>query len=180
MSGDSHTETGSRNVSRRSFVRASGATLAGGLAVAATPTAAPASRPSTLFGRPARGNPHIRSYKTLGRTGWRVSDIGFGTGPLKDSALARMAFDRGINYFDTAESYGNGAAERAIGEALPHIGRENVFIATKIDIRAHLRASKGVYQKAMELAEQIVHSIREHRWDGGRVASAERGAPGGA
>jgi predicted aldo/keto reductase-like oxidoreductase len=79
--------------------------------------------------------PHIRSYKTLGRTGWRVSDIGFGTGPLRQPALVRAAFDRGINYFDTAESYGNGAAERAIGEALPHIGRENVFVATKAVFR---------------------------------------------
>jgi predicted dehydrogenase len=33
---------------------------------------------------------------------------------------------------------------------------------------------------AMELAEQIVHSIREHRWDGGRAASAERSSAGGA
>jgi predicted aldo/keto reductase-like oxidoreductase len=80
-------------------------------------------------------NPRIRSYKTLGRTGWQASDIAFGTGPLREPALVRAAFDRGINYFDTAESYGNGAAERAIGEALPHVGRENVFIATKAVFR---------------------------------------------
>jgi predicted aldo/keto reductase-like oxidoreductase len=88
-----------------------------------------------LSGEPTRQDPHIQSYKTLGRTGWRVSDIGFGTGPLREPTLVRAAFDKGINYFDTAESYGNGAAERAIGEALPHIGRENVFIATKAVFR---------------------------------------------
>jgi predicted aldo/keto reductase-like oxidoreductase len=103
--------------------------LAGGLA------AAVAGSPSTLSAEPTRPSPRIQSYKTLGRTGWRVSDIGFGTGPLREPALVRAAFDKGINYFDTAESYGNGAAERVIGEALPHIGRENVFVATKAVFR---------------------------------------------
>ncbi len=103
--------------------------MAGGLAAAA------AGSPSALSGEVARQDPKIQSYKTLGRTGWRTSDIGFGTGPLKDPTLVRAAFDKGINYFDTAESYGNGAAERAIGGAIPHIGRENLFIATKAVFR---------------------------------------------
>jgi len=129
MSGDPRAKADRNALSRRSFVRAGGATLAGGLAAAA------AGSPSNLRGEPARQDPRIQTYKTLGRTGWRVSDIGFGTGPLRESALVRAAFDKGINYFDTAESYGNGAAERVIGEALPHIGRENVFIATKAVFR---------------------------------------------
>ena len=129
MSGDSGAKADRNKLTRRSFVRAGGTALAGGLAAAA------AGSPSSLSGQEAPQNPRIQSYKKLGRTGWRVSDIGFGTGPLRDSTLVRAAFDNGINYFDTAESYGNGAAERAIGEALPHIGRENVFIATKAVFR---------------------------------------------
>jgi predicted aldo/keto reductase-like oxidoreductase len=58
-----------------------------------------------------------------------------GTGPLKESNLVRYAYDKGINYFDTAESYENGNAERAIGEALQFIEREKIFIATKAGIR---------------------------------------------
>jgi len=129
MSGDLRPEADRNKLSRRSFVISGGATLAGGLAAAA------AGSPSSLSGQPAPQDPRIQSYKTLGRTGWRVSDIGFGTGPLREPTLVRAAFDKGINYFDTAESYGNGAAERTIGEALPHIGRENVFIATKAVFR---------------------------------------------
>jgi predicted aldo/keto reductase-like oxidoreductase len=106
-------------------VKAGGVALAGGLASAATGT------PSTLKGQATPQDPRIQSYKRLGRTEWQASDIGFGTGPLREPALVRAAYDKGINYFDTAESYGNGAAERAIGGALPHIGRENLFIATK-------------------------------------------------
>jgi predicted aldo/keto reductase-like oxidoreductase len=129
MGGDPGGKLSQDRLSRRTFVRAGGATLAGGLAAAAV------GSPSSLSGQPPRQDPRIQSYKTLGRTGWRSSDIGFGTGPLREPTLVRAAFDKGINYFDTAESYGNGAAERAIGEALPHIGRENVFIATKAVFR---------------------------------------------
>ncbi len=129
MSGDPHGKTDHSRLSRRSFVKAGGATLAGGLAAAAGGSS------SKLKGESVPQNSTIQKYKTLGRTGWRVSDIGFGTGPLRDSTLVRAAFDKGINYLDTAESYGNGAAERAIGEALPHIGRENIFIATKAVFR---------------------------------------------
>jgi predicted aldo/keto reductase-like oxidoreductase len=94
-------------------------------------------------------NPRIQTYRTLGRTGWRVSDIGFGTGQLRESTLVRAAFDKGINYFDTAESYGNGAAERAIGEAIPHVGRENIFIATKAVFRGG------------ETEEEVTNRIRQ-------------------
>jgi predicted aldo/keto reductase-like oxidoreductase len=110
-------------------MKTGGATLAGGLAVAAT------GSPTPLAGASRPQDPRIQNYKTLGRTGWQVSDIAFGTGPLREPALVRAAFDKGINYFDTAESYGNGMAERTIGEALPHIGRENVFVATKAVFR---------------------------------------------
>jgi predicted aldo/keto reductase-like oxidoreductase len=103
--------------------------------MSATPTSAAASRQSSLFGGSAKQTPHIQTYRTFGRTGWQVSDIGMGTGPLREPTLVRAAFDKGVNYFDTAESYGNGASERAIGEALPHVGRENVFIATKAVFR---------------------------------------------
>ena len=126
---------GGKRISRRNFVRAGGATLAGGIAVTVTPSSADAGRSSDSLGGVSRRNPHIQTYRTLGRTGWRVSDISFGTGPLRESTLVRAAFDKGINYFDTAESYGNGAAERAIGEAIPHVGRENIFIATKAVFR---------------------------------------------
>ncbi|MFC1661628.1 aldo/keto reductase, partial [Gemmatimonadota bacterium] len=49
--------------------------------------------------------------------------------------MVRYAYDKGINYFDTAESYGNGAAERAIGEAMHHMDRAKIFIATKAGAR---------------------------------------------
>lgn len=55
---------------------------------------------------PPPGPPHIRATRTLGRTGLRISDIGFGSSSLSDNEdLVRHALDRGVSYFDTAESY---------------------------------------------------------------------------
>jgi aryl-alcohol dehydrogenase-like predicted oxidoreductase len=54
-----------------------------------------------------------------------------GSVPLRESNVVRYAYDKGVNYFDTAEGYGNGAAESAIGEAMQHMERDKIFVATK-------------------------------------------------
>jgi len=74
----------------------------------------------------------VREYRRLGRTGFEVSDIGFGAGPLNNSNVLQVALDKGVNYIDTAELYENGASERAIGEALQGRDRNSVFVTTKI------------------------------------------------
>ena len=56
--------------------------------------------------------PAIVKWRTLGRTGFKASDVSMGAAAT-DSNLVRYAYDLGINYFDTAESYGNGEHERA-------------------------------------------------------------------
>jgi hypothetical protein len=61
----------------------------------------------------APASPRIQRQVTLGRTGLRVSDISFGSSSLSDPDLVRHALDRGVSFFDTAESYRFGLAERA-------------------------------------------------------------------
>ena len=75
-------------------------------------------------------NPSIQRYVRLGRTELKVSDISFGSASTSDADLVRYAFDRGVNYFDTAESYRWGNAEEAIGEALKG-KRDKVVLSTK-------------------------------------------------
>ena len=118
---------GNGEISRRAFVKTGGAAVAGGAVLGGT--AAPlAGRTGTLAGYPnlfpyvPRQEAKIQAYRTLGRTGFQVSDVGMGSVPLRDTSVVRYAHDKGVNYFDTAESYGNGAAERAIGEAMPAHG----------------------------------------------------------
>ena len=76
--------------------------------------------------------PRVRRHVTLGRTGLRVGDIGFGSSGLAgDEALVRHALDRGIDYFDTAEGYTDGASEETLGRALRGV-RGKVTLASKV------------------------------------------------
>jgi len=79
----------------------------------------------------------------LGESGLEVSPLAFGTWQLsprfwgdqsKEDAISAMklAFDLGINFFDTAEAYGDGQAERVLGEAVKALPRDEVVIATKV------------------------------------------------
>jgi len=82
-------------------------------------------------------------YRMLGKTGWQVSVIGLGTwniggqwGEVDDrTALATIwrAYECGVNFFDTADAYGEppGRSEELLGKALQGI-RHEVFIATKV------------------------------------------------
>ena len=81
---------------------------------------------------PVRGqsDPAIRRYVRLGRTELKMSDISFGSASMSDPAVVRHALARGINYFDTAESYRGGGSEEAIGAALKG-RRDRVLIASK-------------------------------------------------
>jgi predicted aldo/keto reductase-like oxidoreductase len=60
-----------------------------------------------------------------------MADISFGGSRLRDDVkLVQHAFDRGINYFDTAESYTGGASEETLGQAL-HGKRDQVYLSSK-------------------------------------------------
>jgi aryl-alcohol dehydrogenase-like predicted oxidoreductase len=79
--------------------------------------------------------------RMLGRTGVRVSILGFGCGSRfmmykeEDKAIAAIhrAIELGVTYFDTAASYGKGVSEEWVGKALA--GRKDVFLVTKVEPR---------------------------------------------
>lgn len=73
-------------------------------------------------------------YRQLGRTGLMVSELVFGTERITPENVRplELAFERGINYFDTAPQYGRGAAETSLGKVFNTPSkRDKVFIATK-------------------------------------------------
>jgi len=119
-------------LTRREFLETSG--LAAG-AVAALPTLRP---PLAKDAALASKLPH----RTLGRTGQSVSILAFGCGSRflmypeeQASAVLNQAIDSGIDYFDTAVSYGDGESERRVGRVMA-TRRNEVFLATKIPGRS--------------------------------------------
>jgi aryl-alcohol dehydrogenase-like predicted oxidoreductase len=81
-------------------------------------------------------------YREFGSTGWQVSEVAFGGwqlggqwGAVDDEASIRSllhAFERGVNFVDTAELYGAGHSEEVIGEALRRWQGDRIYVATKI------------------------------------------------
>ena len=91
-------------------------------------------------------------YRTLGRTGERVSVIGLGGWHIgqpsvseKDSIqLTRQAIDRGITFMDNCWDYNEGASEVRMGKALKDGYREKVFLMDKIDGRTKAEAARQI------------------------------------
>ena len=84
-------------------------------------------------------------YREFGKTGWNVSEVGLGTWALgsdawgdvdEKQALAVLdeAIDQGINFFDTADVYGDGTSEKRIGKVLDNAD-ERIYVATKFGRR---------------------------------------------
>ncbi len=97
--------------------------------------------------------PVVRSYREIGSTGLRMSDISFGCGKLPSASMILRAVERGINYFDTSPDYG--PSERHIGEAMKGIRRERIILASKLCRpirRGHIRygSSRKDYIAAVE------------------------------
>ena len=70
------------------------------------------------------------TYRTLGKTGLKVTALGFGCMTTSDPTVIRRAADLGINLFDTARVYQNGNNERMVGAALKDV-RQKVIISSK-------------------------------------------------
>lgn len=127
-------------------------------------------------------------YVSLGSTGIQVSEIAFGAGPIsglmigadgdRQRDVLRRAVEVGINWFDTAATYGNGQSEASLGAALRELGAlDRVHIATKVrlqpddlsDISGRVRASVNASLKRLGVPRvsllQLHNSITAQRGD---------------
>lgn len=102
-------------------------------------------------------------YRTLGRTGVRVSVVAFGAGPVSglmtgsdhaaQLATVRRAIDAGINWFDTAPGYGNGESEKNLGRVLAELGAsDRVHVATKVRVPPEFSGNVAGY---------VIQSVKE-------------------
>src|SRR5213080_4400565 len=108
-------------------------------------------------------------YRTLGRTGHKVSAIGLGgfhIGVPKDEEegirIIRSAIDRGITFLDNCWDYHDGGSEIRMGKALRDGYRDKVFLMTKIDGRTRGLAAKQVEESLQRLQTDRIDLMQHH------------------
>ncbi len=109
-------------------------------------------------------------YRTLGRTGERVSAIGLGGWhiglPTVDEKLAlrivRTAIDSGITFLDNCWDYNGGVSELRMGKALRNGYRDQVFVMTKIDGRSKKEAARQLDQSLRRLKVEMIDLVQHH------------------
>jgi aryl-alcohol dehydrogenase-like predicted oxidoreductase len=106
-----------KNTSRREFLQSGLILPAAGL-IASRSLGAPLSSPSGLH------------YRTLGKTGLKVTSVGCAAGSEPNPEILARALELGINYYDTARIYGAGKSEQVLGKAIQ--GKRNkIVLASK-------------------------------------------------
>src|SRR5207253_7029244 len=111
-------------------------------------------------------------YRELGRTGWRVSTVSFGAwaiggawGSVDDReslAALHRAVELGVNFFDTADVYGDGRSERLLAR-LKRERKEEVIIATKAGRRLDPHVASGYNRE--NLSAFIDRSLQNRETD---------------
>jgi len=111
-------------------------------------------------------------YRELGRTGWKVSEISFGAwaiggtwGKVDDReslAALHAALDGGVNFFDTADVYGDGHSERLLAK-LKKERRDKFYIATKAGRRLNPHTAEGYNRR--NLTAFVERSLKNLRTD---------------
>jgi aryl-alcohol dehydrogenase-like predicted oxidoreductase len=96
------------------------------------------------------------NYRVFGKTGWKVSVIGFGAWAIgadwgnveeKDALDAlRAAIEEGVNFIDTADVYGDGRSERLIAKVLKEY-QGKIYVATKAGRRLNPHTAEGYNQE---------------------------------
>jgi len=142
-------KTRTPGLSRRGFIRSS-LSVAAGLGLAGK---------NKLFGGNSQESSteenRIKEYRTLGRTGFKASDIGFGAGNLTDTAILSAALDAGINYIDTAEHYVRGNSERTIGQVIKDRDRKKLFITGKLNLNMGGSTKEVLKERAQKCLERL-------------------------
>jgi predicted aldo/keto reductase-like oxidoreductase len=145
-------------VSRREFLGMTAASLliAGRLRGAAKPD----TKPDTKNGLP---------YRTLGRTGEKISLIGLGgyhlgnqSDPNESIRIIRTGIDEGINFLDNCWDYNGGESEIRMGKALRDGYRQKAFLMTKIDGRNKTAAATQLNESLRRLQTDRIDLLQFH------------------
>ncbi|HEY6290192.1 MAG TPA: aldo/keto reductase [Terriglobia bacterium] len=108
-------------------------------------------------------------YRTLGKTGVKVSAIGLGgyhigvqSDPQESIRIIRTAIDKGVTFMDNCWDYNGGESERRMGQALRDGYRQKVFLMTKFDGRTKEAAAKQIDESLERLQTDVIDLIQYH------------------
>jgi aryl-alcohol dehydrogenase-like predicted oxidoreductase len=93
-------------------------------------------------------NPAVE-YRSLGKTGLKVTAVGMGVMNCSDPAVILRAYDLGVNFYDTAHRYMNGKNEEIVGKALQG-KRDKVLIQTKVLLASSEKENRETVEKSLK------------------------------
>jgi aryl-alcohol dehydrogenase-like predicted oxidoreductase len=142
----------SKKMGRRKFIKTISSTLLG---IAA---------PNILKVRSSLGKsekmPSLE-YRTLGKTGLKVTAVSMGVMNCSDPAVLLRAFDLGINFYDTADCYMKGRNEEMVGKAFEG-RRQKVFIQTKVHVHDEKKMRSSVERSLQRLRTDYIDVLVWH------------------
>ena len=152
---DVETDSADSTLSRRAFLGVSAATA---ILVGVAPTLVAAEKKGDM------------PYRTLGRTGEKVSLIGLGGGHIghkdvtDDDAvrIVRTAIDNGINFMDNCWDYNDGRSEARMGKGLADGYRQKVFLMTKLDAHTKAAATQQIEDSLRRLQTDHIDLLQFH------------------
>ncbi|MFQ6115584.1 MAG: aldo/keto reductase [bacterium] len=100
-------------------------------------------------------------YRTLGKTGLKVTTVGFGAMRTSDPAVLHRALDLGINYIDTADCYMDGNNEIMVGQVLKK-RRKEAYLATKVHIAKMENMFKSLHTSLRRLQTDYIDVMQLH------------------
>ena len=145
--------------SRRNFLAAGLSLPVAGMASATAPQAPPAKAP-----RPPSAEASSARYRTLGKTGLKVSTVGYGCMITSDASVISRAVDMGITYFDTARGYQSGNNERMVGAALK-ASRSKIVLSSKSEAKTAPEAVAELNTSLKELGTDYLDIWYMHSRD---------------
>jgi len=112
-------------------------------------------------------------YRTLGRTGLKVTAVSMGVMNCSDPAVLQRAFDLGINFYDTADCYMRGKNEEMVGKVFQG-RREKVFIQTKVHDHDEKKMRQSVERSLRRLQTDYIDVLVWHDLHSAEEVSSDR------
>jgi aryl-alcohol dehydrogenase-like predicted oxidoreductase len=103
----------------------------------------------------------VLEYRTLGKTGLKVTAVSMGVMNCSDPAVLLRAFDLGINFYDTADCYMRGHNEEMVGKAFEG-KRQKVFIQTKVHVHDEKKMRASVERSLRRLRTDYIDVLVWH------------------